>query len=111
MGFSYFRKPASETDGAEEIFCDEDSRRQMLERVMKGRVLPLAILFFCTILPQFLIHMFSTHNYAAAAVMGLVMLIYIGVFILFAWKYRQFEERHGQTGKPARYLPLSRIRK
>ena len=46
VGYSYFRKSASETAGTEEIFCDEDSRSQMLERIFKGRIIPLLILFF-----------------------------------------------------------------
>ena len=43
--YSYFRKPVSEDGVAEEIFCDEDSRLQMMERVLKGRMLPLLVLF------------------------------------------------------------------
>ena len=36
MGYSYFRKSASQTEGAEEIFCDDASRLQMFERVGRG---------------------------------------------------------------------------
>ena len=35
--FSYFRKPASEMNGTESIFCDDESRYAMLERIYKGR--------------------------------------------------------------------------
>ena len=35
-----------EAAGTEEIFCDSDSRFQMLERVCKGRMLPMLLLFF-----------------------------------------------------------------
>lgn len=38
LGYSYFRKSASQTDGAEEIFCDDASRLQLLERVGRGRM-------------------------------------------------------------------------
>ena len=47
-GYSYFRKPVSEmSDAAEEIFCDEDSRLDMMKRVWKGKILPLLTIFFC----------------------------------------------------------------
>lgn len=38
VGYSYFRKPASELTGTEEIFCDSNSRLQMPEHVCKGRM-------------------------------------------------------------------------
>ena len=47
VGYSYFRKPAA-TAGSDEIFCDDESRREMLRRVFTGRLLPLAVIFgFC----------------------------------------------------------------
>lgn len=47
-GYSYFRKPVSEMrDADEEIFCDEDSRLDMMKRVWKGKILPLLAIFFC----------------------------------------------------------------
>ena len=79
-GYSYFRKPAAEMKGDEEIFCDNDSKLQMMERVLKGRMLPLLIIFFCCLVPQFVINIFSTRNYAAAGVIAGVLLLYIAVF-------------------------------
>ena len=47
-GYSYFRKPVSEMNGTDEsIFCDEDSRIDMMKRVWKGKVLPLLAILFC----------------------------------------------------------------
>lgn len=47
-GYSYFRKSVSEMNGTDEsIFCDEDSRIDMMKRVWKGKVLPLLAIFFC----------------------------------------------------------------
>lgn len=79
-GYSYFRKPAAEMNGDEEIFCDNESKLQMMERVLKGRMLPLLIIFFCCLVPQFVINIFSTRNYAAAGVIAGVLLLYIAVF-------------------------------
>lgn len=86
-GYSYFRKPASETAGAEEIFCDEDSRLQMLGRVFKGRLLPIFIILVGVMLPQFLLNLFSYRDYPAAAAIGVMTALCIGAFIRFAWLY------------------------
>ena len=52
-GYSYFRKSVAAMKGEEEIFCDDSSRLAMMERVYKGRLLPLLIIFCCCLLPQF----------------------------------------------------------
>ncbi len=88
-GYSYFRKPVSQSGDEEEIFCDDQSRLQMMERVIKGRMLPLLVIFFCCLLPQFIINLFSFHNYFVAAFMGGILLLYIGVFSWSAYKYLQ----------------------
>ena len=53
VGYSYFRKAASEMDGTEEeIFCDNASRLDMMKRVYKQRMIPLVCSFFLIIIPQ-----------------------------------------------------------
>ena len=48
-GYSYFRKPVSEMDGDESIFCDDESRLDMATRVIRGKGIPLlVILLHCT---------------------------------------------------------------
>ena len=89
-GYSYFRKAVGEDGIAEEIFCDDASRLQMMERVLKGRLLPLLIIFLCCLLPQFLNNLLSTHNYIVAGLMGGILGLYVGVFIHSARKYHQF---------------------
>lgn len=88
MGFSYFRKPASEMNGEEEIFCDEDSKNQMMVRIFKGRMLPLLVLFFCVLLPQFIFNI-STQNDLIAAFLGGVLGLYLLIFAVCAVKYAQ----------------------
>lgn len=54
IGWLYFRKTAEdvtvENDG--ELFSDNSSRIGMVEHVMKTRLLPLAIIFLCCVLPN-----------------------------------------------------------
>lgn len=77
-GYSYFRKPVAEMENDESIFCDESSRLAMMERVYKGRLLPLLAILICALLPCFIIYL-SKGNYLIAAFMGCVILLYIAV--------------------------------
>ena len=45
FGYSYFRKPASEMAGDEEIFCDDESRLEMVKRIFFTRMVPLIVIF------------------------------------------------------------------
>jgi hypothetical protein len=92
-GYSYFRKPVSEDGVAEEIFCDEESRFQMMQRVIKGRMLPLLVIFFATLLPQFLINLLSTHNYFIATLIGGILVMYITIFTMCFVKYIQYKNK------------------
>ena len=90
-GYSYFRKPVGESGVAEEIFCDDDSKLQMMQRVLKGRMLPLLVIFFATLLPQFIINLCSTRNYVIASVIGSILILYIYVFAVCYIKYNSFK--------------------
>ena len=92
-GYSYFRKPASDMNADEGIFCDEESKVMMMERVMKGRMMPLAIIFFCFLMPQFVMHL-TAQRYALAAFMGGLIGVYLFVFFLFARGY--FKMKNGR---------------
>ncbi len=79
VGYSYFRKPAADMGVEEGIFCDEASRLAMMERVYKGRLLPLLVIFSACILPQFVLQL-SHGRYVLAAFMGGILLVYIAMF-------------------------------
>lgn len=91
LGYSYFRKVVSDDGTAEEIFCDDESRLQMMQRVLKGRMLPLLMILFLILLPQFLTSLFDTHNYFIAAFAGGVLAMYIMIFAIFFVKYSQYK--------------------
>lgn len=92
VGYSYFRKPASETSGTEEIFCDDSSRLQMMDRVFKGRVLPLVILFSCVLIPC-LIREVYVGEYANIVLLAAVIIVYLWIFIHFAIQYSKFKKK------------------
>lgn len=86
VGYSYFRKPVSEMKGEdEEIFCDDNSRLEMISRVFKGRMLPLLIIFFLVIIPQLFMAATDGGGDRWVLITFLILfLIYIGIFISFA---------------------------
>ena len=44
VGYNYFRKAKSEMQEDEEIFSDNDSKRDMLQKVIRNRMIPIIIL-------------------------------------------------------------------
>lgn len=92
LGYSYFRKAVSEDGVAEEIFCDEESRFQMMQRVLKGRMLPLLVIFLAVLLPQFILNLFSYHNYFVATFIGVILVMYISIFTMYFTKYNQYKD-------------------
>ena len=52
-GYSYFRSQSERSRGQEEIFCDDASRLDLMKRVLRGRMIPLIVMFVLVILPQF----------------------------------------------------------
>lgn len=97
MGYSYFRKAVADDGKADEIFCDEESRFQMMQRVMKGRLLPLLIIFLAVLLPQFFINLFSSRNYFIAIFVGAVLGVYLVIFAKCLVKYIRYKADFGRN--------------
>ncbi len=95
VGYSYFRKAVSDDGTAEEIFCDDESRLQMMQRVLKGRMVPLLVLFFALMLPLFIMTL-SRHEYIQAGCAGIVLLLYVVIFIEFLVQYRKYKSNRIQ---------------
>ena len=97
VGYSYFRK-ASKDVGGEEIFCDDESRLDMMRRVYRGRVIPLIIVFFCIIIPQLLINTQGhTGNFAAQRIFSVTFIvlgiIYLLLFSQFSVRFYRYENK------------------
>lgn len=85
VGYSYFRKPLAEMNEEEEIFCDDESRMDMIQRVFKGRVTPLLIIFFCCIIPQLVMQ-----YHGKSAVNEGLFYLFFAMFILYFILFLQF---------------------
>ena len=94
FGFSYFRKRAGETNGNEEIFCDDESRLDLVKRIFWGRGLPLLILFFCSVVSGLL------SSLRINGIKNPLSIIWIVIAALYIWilsslfvKYFTFKRR------------------
>ena len=56
VGWLYFRKPADAVETAEEgeLFSDSMSRVELVGRIVRTRLVPLAIIFLCCVIPNLL---------------------------------------------------------
>lgn len=94
VGYSYFRKPVSEMIGNEEIFCDDDSRLDMMKRVFKGRLAPLIVIFFCIIIPRMSSRWILDEGVSGLFIaFAILFLLYLAIFVSFAIKYYSFLKR------------------
>ena len=92
VGYFYFRKPVLEMEGEEEIFCDDESRAEMMKRVFMGRITPLFGIFFLIIIPNIYIQgsFNSLENHILFIGFIVLLILYIFLFIHFGlwfWKY------------------------
>ena len=56
LGWLYFRKDANsvEAEGEGELFSDNASRVDMVSHILKTRLMPLAVIFLCCVVPNLL---------------------------------------------------------
>lgn len=89
MGYSYFRKPASQMEMPEEIFCDDQSRMDMIRRVFKGRMIPLIVLFLCCVVPNLFNTYYNAFTRGLFYVFIAIFIMYLVIFVNFALAYRR----------------------
>lgn len=92
--YCYFRKPANQ--GIDDsIFCDDQSRLDMMNRIFKGQMIPLLIIFFLLLVPSFY-HVIVQGDYSLPFIIIYIILmaLYLWVFITFAIKYHKFKKDH-----------------
>ena len=98
-GFSIFRKErASASESNNEIFSDNESRLQMLQKIQQRRLLPVIIIFLCAVVPNFvkgLNGMFGTSlaDNIITAIFSLMFVLYIYIFIKSFIKMKKLKEK------------------
>lgn len=108
-GYSYFRKPAAEMKENEEgIFCDNESRLEMLKNIYRKRISPLFVIFFMIIIPQLTGQTLQAilraedggELYWISSILGIafaiMFVLYMVIFIKFGIGLRKFKKSIGK---------------
>ncbi len=79
-GWLYFRKPAVyvEETNEGELFSDNDSRVALLQKIMRTRLLPLAVIFLCCVLP-------SVRRTMDGSAGAFFTVFWVVMFVLYSW--------------------------
>lgn len=96
LGWLYFRKPAGENPEDGEIFSDDASRLEMIDHILKTRLLPLAVIFLCCVVPNFT-RAVSTSDPAAwvlTLVFSALMGLYVFLLLYCGIKLRKLREKY-----------------
>ena len=76
----------------EEIFCDDISRLDMVNRIFRGRRIPLIVIFF-SLIAQTFISVTEHEGKGFAIVLAILLVIYGITFLMFAVKYFVFRKK------------------
>ena len=101
MGWLYFRRPVAETDAAQELelFSDDASRVEMLQSIVRTRMLPLLVIFFACLLPQFIRSVTREVPFANGftVIFSVLLLLYLFLFVYCGGKLRRLKKKYGKT--------------
>lgn len=93
-GWLYFRKPASsinfENEG--EIFSDNQSKINMVYNIIKTRMLPIILIFFICVLPNFIINI-SEENTLSTRFWAVMNAVYIVLITYTAVKFNKIKQK------------------
>lgn len=98
-GFSIFRKVLSSVNESNnEIFTDNTSKLQMLQKIQQRRLLPLVTIFLCAVLPNFVKGINgefgrSGSELSLTVIFGIMFILYTYVFIKSFVKIKKLKEK------------------
>ena len=98
-GFSIFRKEGSSANmGNNEIFTDNASKLQMLQKIQQRRLLPLITIFLCAVLPNFVKGIGGEFGNTIGDIVitvffGIMFILYTYVFIKSFIKIKKLKEK------------------
>lgn len=94
LGWLYFRKPVSEMENENdgEIFSDNASRIDMVRHIARTRLLPLAVIFLCCVIPN-LVRATESSVSAFFSVFWILMFgIYVYLLVHCGFKLRRLRK-------------------
>lgn len=98
-GYSYFCKSVDDMSQKEEIFNDDSSKKDMLERVFKGRMIPLFIILGLVLLPNLIASIYFTYTYKHPYFIGFLFvltccfILYLTIIIKWIRMYKRLQKR------------------
>lgn len=100
-GWLYFRKPSSEMESVYdgELFSDNESRIDMIDHVIKTRLLPFLLIFLCCVLPCFIRSIVSKDllTIAFTILFAITTGLYIYLIVYCGMKLRNLREKYGKN--------------
>ena len=97
-GWLYFRKPLSQMDSERdgEIFSDHESKIDMIDHVVKTRLLPILIIFLCCVLPNFIKSIETNGSIVTAFTVFFapITLFYIYLIVYCGLKLRKLRKKY-----------------
>lgn len=100
VGWEYYRKPAAEADTEEdgELFSDDESRAEQVDKIMRSRMLPIFLLFFASVLPNFIRVLEGEYigpwGMAAGALFCVLFALYVYIIVHCTVKLRNIRNRY-----------------
>lgn len=97
-GWLYFRKPAESAESEEEgeLFSDPASRAERAQRVVRTRLLPLALIFLCCVIPNLLNAVngkMSVYSGFFTVLFGILFAVYVYLIVYCGVKLRKIRDR------------------
>lgn len=99
-GWLYFRKPAAEveTEAEGEIFSDGLSRVEMVQHVVKTRMLPLLVIFLCCLLPNLIRSIEGSVPFASffSVLFGILFVLYCYLITYCGVKLARLKKKYNE---------------
>ena len=101
LGWLYFRKPAGEVHDEEEgeIFSDNISKVEVVESIVKTRLVPLTVVFLCCVIPNLLNSMRGAQGGCSkffTVFFSLMFMIYVYLIIHCSLKLKSIRDRYSK---------------
>lgn len=101
--YSYFCKPAAESEEENEIFSDNASRIDMMDRIYRRKMLPILVILLCCLIPQYILHLngaLATGTTIAVSVLWvLLILFYVYLIVRCMEGFSRLRRKYDVEGK------------
>jgi uncharacterized membrane protein len=96
IGWFYFRKPATQIDTEKEgeLFSDNESKVDMIQHILRTRMLPIFVIFLCCVLPQLAKAMNGTGNVGGLILWGVIFLAYVYLLLHCGLKLTKLKSKY-----------------